>query len=134
MEPDASELHQLVELGPGIRLGEQENQIARLLRPDIGRQVAIADRHGVILAVSERRPGHITRMGLRGDSEHHQRGPKRLHDFCFWMKASMLRARTTMGTSPPFTRASSNRRRSNWLPNSVRAWVRRRLSSLCPTL
>jgi pimeloyl-ACP methyl ester carboxylesterase len=54
--------------------------------------------------------------------------------FCLAMNASMLRASVTIGTPPPTTSASSNLRRSNFVPSAACAFVRRRLISLCPTL
>ena len=55
----AAELDQLAQFRPRIRLGHEQHQVSVLLRPDVGGQVAIAKRHGIIFILSERCPGHV---------------------------------------------------------------------------
>ncbi len=75
-EADAqpAQLHQLVELGPGVGFRDEENEIAVALRPDVGGQIAIADRQGIALILARARPGHIVGAHRRNRGSGHRTG------------------------------------------------------------
>ena len=58
-DADASQFEQLAVFAPSIGFGEEENEITVLLGPDVQREVAVAEGHGVIFVGAEGGPRHV---------------------------------------------------------------------------
>jgi hypothetical protein len=54
-----TELHEFAPSRQGIGLGYEQDQITISFGPDVCRQIAIADWHGIIFIVPKRCPGHV---------------------------------------------------------------------------
>jgi hypothetical protein len=65
LHPHAPELNQLSQVRPRIGLGHQQHYIAVLLGPNIGRNVSVANRHGVVFIFPGRCPDHVVNGTIR---------------------------------------------------------------------
>ena len=64
LNADAAQLDELADLGPCIGLGDEQNQVAILLRPDVGAHVTVANGHGVVLIAAKFLPGDVVGGGV----------------------------------------------------------------------
>jgi hypothetical protein len=59
-----AQLYELAVFRPCVGLGDEQHQIAILLRPDVDGEVTVTDRHGVVLIAAKFMPGNIVSGGV----------------------------------------------------------------------